>query len=192
MRSALGWLGQVLAWLVILVAVVVLALAVVIPRLAGATPYNIQTGSMRPHYPPGTLVVVKPVDPATLASGEVATYQISSGEPEVATHRIQQVQVDLRGERTFVFKGDANPSPDPSPVRPIQIKGKLWYAVPYLGFVNGEMTGHQHQLLVYVVVTALFGYAAFMFSGAARDRLRRRRGSGRGAVATEIGEEESG
>ena len=44
----------------------VLALTIVIPRLTGSTPYTVLTGSMVPTYPPGTLIVVKPEDPAAL------------------------------------------------------------------------------------------------------------------------------
>lgn len=175
LRSISGFGWRVLVWLVLLGAALVLAVGVLIPRIAGATPYNIQTGSMRPHYPPGTLVVIKPIDPDKLQVGQVATYQISSGEPEVATHRIVGISTSLKGERSFTFKGDANPSPDPDPVRPVQIRGSLMYAVPYLGWVNNLVTGHEHQILVYVAVALLLGYAAFMFTGAARDRVRSKR-----------------
>ncbi|GAB4004781.1 signal peptidase I [Nocardioides ultimimeridianus] len=173
MRTTLGWLGQVFAWLVILGVVVALAVAVFVPRLAGATPYTVLTGSMRPHYPPGTLVVVKPTDTDDLQTGDVATYQITSGEPEVATHRILAVGVNLSGDRVFTFKGDANDAPDPRPVLPVQIKGKLWYAVPYLGYLNNALSGGQRQIAVWVVSALLIGYAAFMFVGAMRDRRRR-------------------
>lgn len=162
----------------LLAAVAVLMAAVLVPRVAGATPYNIQTGSMRPHYPPGTLVVIKPTDPARLHVGDVATYQISSGKPEVATHRIHRILISLKGERTFVFKGDANPSPDPAPVRPVQVRGKLMYAVPYLGWVNTLVSGREHQLLVYAAVAVLLGYAASMFTGTLRDRRRSARTTG--------------
>jgi signal peptidase len=175
MRSVLGWLGQVVSWLVILSVAAVLAVAVLVPRIAGATPYTVLTGSMRPHYPPGTLVVVKPIDTDDLRNGDVATYQISSGDPEVATHRIVAIGVDLKGERVFTFQGDANNAPDPKPVLPVQIRGKLWYAVPYLGYLNNALNGRQRQAAVLVVSAALLGYAAFMFVGAIRDRRRKRR-----------------
>ncbi|MCL2542200.1 MAG: signal peptidase I [Nocardioidaceae bacterium] len=177
--KVLGWLGQVMSWLVILCVALVLAVAVIVPRLAGATPYTVLTGSMRPHYPPGTLVVVKPVDADTLSVGQVATYQIQSGEPAVATHRIVAIGTTLTGQHVFTFKGDANPSPDPAPVQPAQIRGQLWYAVPYLGYANNVLTGHQRQVAVVIVAGLLIGYAVLMFAGALRDRRRRRRpGSG--------------
>ena len=52
---------RVTVWLVLLTAAAALAAAVAVPRLTGATPYTVTTGSMRPGYPPGALVVVKPL-----------------------------------------------------------------------------------------------------------------------------------
>ena len=65
-----GLLGRALAWCVIVLAAAAVTLGVLAPRLAGGTPYGIASGSMRPHYPPGTLVVVTPVDVDRLAVGE--------------------------------------------------------------------------------------------------------------------------
>lgn len=173
MRGVAGWGGRVLAWLVILGAAVALTAAVLVPRLAGATPYTVLTGSMRPHYPPGTLVVVKPVDPDDLRSGDVITYQLESGEPTVVTHRVTAVSTDLRGRVTFTTQGDANDAPD-DPVRPVQVRGRLWYAVPYLGYADALLTGRQRQLGVLAGAGGLATYALVMFAGAFRDRARRR------------------
>jgi signal peptidase I len=72
----------------LLLAVLALAVVViVIPKLSGATPLTVLTSSMEPTLPPGTLIVVQPVDVTDLAVGDVATYQIRSGEPDVITHR---------------------------------------------------------------------------------------------------------
>jgi signal peptidase len=174
MRGVAGWVGQVIAWAVILFAVALIALAVAIPRLGGATPYTILTGSMQPHYPPGTLVVAKPVDPDRLKVGDVVTYQLHSGEPEVVTHRIVAVGRTLGGQLSFQTQGDANNAADDPWVMPIQIRGRLWYAVPYLGRLNVLFDGRQHQWLVYTAAAGLGGYAVVMFLGAARDRTRSR------------------
>ena len=173
MRAGLGWLGQVVAWLVILGVAVVLAAAVLVPRLVGATPYTVLTGSMRPHYPPGTLVVVKPVEPGDVAVGDVVTYQVESGKPDVVTHRVVAVATSLGGATTFTTQGDANDVADEKPVRPVQVKGRLWYSVPYLGYVNEILTGRQRQTAVYVVAGGLAAYAVLMFAGALHHRLRK-------------------
>lgn len=171
----LGMIRMTLSWLLLFAAVTLLAAVVVVPRLAGATPYTILTSSMRPHMPPGTLVVAKTVDPATLHTGDVITYQLRSGQPDVVTHRIVGVGQDGRGERLFTMKGDNNPTTDPAPARAVQIKGKVWYSVPYIGYLNQVITGRQHIIAVYVVAGLLFAYAALMMLSAARDRRRSRR-----------------
>ncbi|HVK29438.1 MAG TPA: signal peptidase I [Nocardioides sp.] len=167
--------GQVFLWLVILTAVAAVALAVAIPRIAGGTPYTVLTGSMEPDLPPGTLVVVRPVDPEDIALGDVITFQLESGKPTVATHRVVAVGTRLDGEQVFTTRGDANGTPDRNPVRAVQVQGRLWYSVPYLGHLNSVLTGRQRQSAVLVVAALLVGYAAFMFVAALRDRLRRRR-----------------
>jgi signal peptidase I len=66
--------------------------------------------------------------------------------------------------------GDANDSPDPQWVRPEQVRGVLWYAVPGLGHVSGLLTGDQRERGVQVVAVLLLGYAGVMFVSAYRRR----------------------
>lgn len=169
----LRWLGQLVAWLVIIALVAVISAAVVVPRIAGATPYSILTGSMKPKYPPGTLVVVKPINTEDIAIGKVVTYQLKSGKPTVVTHRVVGMVQSPDGTMRFRTQGDANDAPDRGLVRPVQIKGALWYDVPYLGYVNKYITGKERRLTMIVVVSGLLLYAAYMFSGSLRDRLRK-------------------
>lgn len=168
----LRFIGRVAAWFVILGCLAAIAAAVVVPRLAGATPYTVLTGSMRPGLPPGTLVVAKPVDPADIGVGDVVTVQLRSGEPVYVTHRVVEVQQRLDGKTQFVTKGDDNDVADSELRLPEQIRGRLWYAVPYLGRLNTAISGSQRQLGVYAVGGALVLYALVMFTGAARDRRR--------------------
>ncbi len=180
-RATLGWLWQVVVWLVIVAVVVVLAAAVLVPRIAGATPYTVLTGSMRPSYPEGTLVVVKPVEFDEIGLGDVITYQLESGRATVVTHRVVGTANRFDGEQVLVTRGDANEDPDPERVREVQVQGELWYSIPYLGYVNNAITGRQRQTAVLVVSALLVGYAAYMFVGALRDRRRRRTEAARAA-----------
>ena len=164
---------RVTGLLVMLVAVAAVSLAVLVPRLAGATPYTVLTGSMSPTMPPGTLVVVRPVDPADIEIGSVITYQLKSGDPTVVTHRVVEQGFDGMGELVFRTQGDANDVADPQWVRPVQIGGERWYSVPYLGYVSNVLTGQERQLGVYLAAAGLLGYALLMFAGAVRDKGRR-------------------
>lgn len=145
---------------------------IVVPRLGGATAYTVLTGSMAPGMPPGSLAVVRPVDPATLRTGNVITYQLKSGEPAVVTHRLVGVASTPGGELRFTARGDANGANDP-PVLPDQIRGSLWYQVPWLGYINTALTGSQREWLTTAVVAGLLGYSAFMAVGALRERRER-------------------
>lgn len=170
--GALRWVGLVLAWFVMLSIGATLVVALIVPRLAGATPYVIETGSMQPKMPPGTLVIVKPVPVAELASGDVITFQIKSGDPTVVTHRIVQQGVDMTGEPRWRTQGDANDTADADWVLPVQVKGKQWYAIPYLGYVTSLVTGQQREVLTILLVLGLGGYAGAMFLGSWRERRR--------------------
>jgi signal peptidase I len=178
-RGVLGWLGQVVSWVLILAVGAILLAAVAVPRLAGATPYTVLTGSMRPHYPPGTLLVVKPVAPQDILIGDVITFQLDSGQGTVASHRVIGISTRADGELQYLVKGDANAASDAEPVRAVQVRGRLWYAVPYLGYVNNMLTGHERQYAVWAVAAGLLGYAARMFWAGFRDRDGRTRPAGR-------------
>lgn len=172
----LWWAGQIASWLVLLTILAVAAVMIVIPRMGGATAYTVLTGSMAPGMPSGSLAVVRPVDPATLRTGDVITYQIKSGEPAVVTHRVVGVGHTLGGELRLTARGDANTANDP-PVLPEQIRGSLWYQAPWLGHINSALTGSQRQWLTIIAVAGLLGYSAFMAASAVRDRLRKGKNS---------------
>lgn len=170
------WTRQIGSWLLALTAIALLVVMVVIPRIAGATPYTVSSGSMRPTYQPGSLVVVRPVDLEQIGIGTAITFQLESGSRAVVTHRVVGIKYATSGERQYITRGDANGAVDAEPVRPVQVRGAVWYHVGHLGYVNSMFTGRQHQLLVWSVAAALGAYAAAMFAGALRSRVRRRNG----------------
>lgn len=172
--AVFGWIARIALWVVILAACFVLLAGVLVPRIAGATPFSILTSSMTPKLPPGTLVVVRPVDPHRIGVGDVITYQLRSGQPAVVTHRVVAQGTQHNGELIFRTKGDANPVPDQNWVLAAQVRGRLWYAIPLLGYPADVLTGQQHQYIVYAIAAALLGYAAYMFVSSARDRRRHR------------------
>ena len=150
------------------------ALVVAIPALSGATPMTILTQSMEPTYPAGTLIIVKPVDVNEISIGDPITYQIESGKPEVVTHRVISIST-VDGETTFVTKGDNNAVADADPVRPIQVRGTVWYAVPYVGYANTLINGENRAWIVPIAALLLFAYAGFMLVGGIHTSIRRRR-----------------
>lgn len=164
---------RALEWTVILVVVGVALVAVVIPRLTGATPYAVRTGSMKPGMPPGTLVVIRPVDARDIVVGSVVTFQPRQGDPTVVTHRIVGLGTDATGEPVFRTKGDANDVADPWTLHEGQVLGERWYSMPYLGYITMILDRQERQVGVLVVAGGLLLYSAVMLLGALRDRVRR-------------------
>lgn len=93
---------------------VLLAIAVFLLHLRFDLFY-IKTGSMEPALPIGSIVVVDPV--AEPEIGDIFAYQTGT---MVVIHRIIAKDGD-----NYTFKGDANASPDISPVADEQILGKV-------------------------------------------------------------------
>lgn len=160
--SVVGRIGGILlktvSWVVLLACGLLIVAFVLVPRLTGSTPYTVLTGSMRPTMPPGTTVVVKPIDFADIRVGDVITYQIASGQPEVVTHRVIGVNVTPEGVR-LETQGDANPIPDPELVREEQVRGKAWYWLPVIGYVTNGVTSDTRTWLAQGLGVGLIGYA---------------------------------
>lgn len=151
-------------------------LTIVLPALVGGMPLSVLTGSMRPHLPPGTLVVTKPTPVEEIGVGDVITFQLDSGQSAVVTHRVIERSVDsATGEVRFTTQGDANNTPDPEQVRPVQVRGTVWYAVPYLGWVNQAVDGQTRSWAIPALAGALFVYAAWTFGTGVREKVRERR-----------------
>jgi signal peptidase len=169
------------AFLLLVIALGVLVL--VVPKVVGGIPLTVLTSSMIPHFPPGTLVIDRPVDPADLKVGDVATYQIESGQPGVITHRIIAIRSSTDGTRSFQFKGDNNSVPDGKEVVQAQIRGKVWYSIPLLGYVNNAVNGPTRSAIIPIVASLLFAYAGYTIASAIVGARRARRSLNRPAVA---------
>lgn len=138
------------------------AILIVIPKAAGATPLTVLTSSMEPSLPPGTLIFVKAVELDQIAIGDVVTYQIASGNPDAITHRVVGITSTASGERSLVLQGDNNGAADAEPVIGEQVQGRLWYSVPYAGFINASLGGETRSWLVPTVAAVLLSYATVM------------------------------
>lgn len=174
-RDVLSALGNGLSLGVLLLVLGVGVLTIAVPAALGGIPLTVLTGSMRPHLPPGTLVVATPTPAEEIAVGEVITYQLESGRSALVTHRvIARVTDSTSGEPRFITQGDANDAPDEGLVRPAQIRGTVAYALPHLGWANQALNGQTRSWAIPALTAALFAYAAWSFGAGLRDRVRKR------------------
>ncbi|HRO31432.1 MULTISPECIES: signal peptidase I [Micrococcaceae] len=169
------WIGQTVSFIALCFFALAAILLIAVPLVTGSQTYSVLTSSMAPKYPPGTFLVVKPTDFDQLRAGDVVTFQIESGRPEVITHRITGFTASQDGERLLITQGDNNDVADPEPVREIQVRGKLFYAVPYVGFVANALGNANRSTLVTILAVALIAWGALsMVRGAVRERREKR------------------
>lgn len=168
----LWWFRQVFSWLLLFLVLGIVAVMIVVPRVSGGETFTVLTGSMRPGLQPGDLLVIKATPVENISIGSVVSYQLNSGLSDVVTHRVVGISVAPNGERNFQMQGDANNTPDAAAVRPVQIRGVLWYSLPFLGYLNSAISWEWHIWLLTGAVAILIGYTVFMLLSAWRDHRR--------------------
>jgi signal peptidase I len=130
---------------------------IVVPKLNHARPLTVLSGSMVPTFDPGDVVVVRDTDAERLQVGDVITFQPFPDDPRLTTHRVEEVRYGVDGV-SYVTKGDNNGAVDLEPVTPAQVKGEVWYVVPYVGHLSVWMSGGVLGNLVDLVAVGLLLY----------------------------------
>ena len=92
----------------------------------------VQSGSMAPAIKTGALTVVKPL--ARYAVGDVIMFGKGTKTEVPTTHRIIADEV-RNGVFYYTTKGDANEDQEPQPVSQREVKGKVLFSIPYLGYL---------------------------------------------------------
>lgn len=116
---------------IIMVVLLILAVLLIGPKLLGFQGYAVLSGSMEPDIPVGSIVYDKEVEPETLKTGDVITYQLSDNT--LVTHRI--ISIDANTEE-IITKGDANDVEDGAPVSYSNVVGKMSFSVPLIGYIT--------------------------------------------------------
>ena len=174
-KSLWHYIGLALSGSLLVTVLALGVLVIVVPAISGGTALTVLTQSMEPKLPPGTLIIIRPTPIGDIKIGDVLTYQIKSGQPEVVSHRVISRSDDTTGRTTFITKGDNNDLPDTGPVQKVQIKGTLWYSIPWLGYINNMVGGQGRSLLVPLVAAALFAYAGYMVASSVVGSRKRKR-----------------
>jgi signal peptidase len=105
-------LADVLARLFLAFALLALVLLGLLPNLGWYRTETVLSGSMKPYFSPGDIVVVTPEATRDVRAGQVISYHIPVGDHHVQSHRV--IEVVRGGAHPLVrTKGDANAAPDP-------------------------------------------------------------------------------
>lgn len=130
MRHLCKWLAIGICGILALLTVLL-----VFPGLLGFHPLLVQSGSMEPEYPVGSMIYIKNADPSELTEGKVVTFYLSDKETLI-THRI--VRIDMEREEIHT-KGDANELEDGAATSFSMIAGMPVACIPYLGYLAGYL-----------------------------------------------------
>lgn len=143
-------------WLAIDICAVLalLTLLLVAPGLFGIHPLIVQSRSMEPVYPAGSLLYVRDTstDGSDLAEGEPVTFFLPDLETLV-THRI--VSVD-RKQQVIHTKGDANELADEIATPFSSVTGLPLFCIPYLGYVAECLSGTFGKFCIFLMVILVF------------------------------------
>lgn len=167
------WSGLTTGMSLLVVAIAMLIVGV--PAAVGGMPLTVLSESMKPTYTLGDLVVIKPKDAQEIRLGDVITYQVSSGQSELVTHRVIAKNSSTDGTVSFITQGDANKVPDATAIKDVQIHGTVWYRIPMLGWVNNWFNGQARQIVVPVVAGLLLLYALWSIIAGVREHRKKKR-----------------
>jgi signal peptidase I len=96
----------------LLVACVALLGLGLLPRAGWYRPVTVLSGSMKPAFSPGDMVIVTPEPLRDLRVGQIISYRIPVGDHHVQSHRV--IEIVRGGAHPLVrTKGDANNAADP-------------------------------------------------------------------------------
>jgi len=105
------------------------------PRLLGMNFFTIYSGSMNSAIPVGSVVMVRPVEVSHIEVGDIIAFKTGTGADETVVHRVVEV---INGSNSFSLRtaGDGNPSPDGNAVLGENIVGRVYFHLPFLGYLS--------------------------------------------------------
>jgi signal peptidase len=135
-----------LAWVAGTVALLTLIAVPHLLPVLGRQMYVVSGGSMEPTIPLGSVVFVHQVDPTGVQPGQIITFRLANGT--VVTHRVV-ARSEIAGATTLETKGDANSTPDITPVTGPEVVGSVEMSLPSIGslIVNLSSTPGEVMLL---------------------------------------------
>ena len=162
------WRGRLTATLAILTLVVLLPLAAFLVSvwLLGWQLQSVQSGSMTPTYPVGSLLVITPLDASRVEPGMAIVFEDPQIGGRLVTHRVVE---RLPGSAIlFATQGDATAARDAFPVPARNVRGQVLWHVTGLGSVMDFLQWPRSFILLVLLP------AGVLLLGEASSRVGRR------------------
>lgn len=121
---------------------------VVFVTVSGAKGYSVASNSMSPEFNKGDVVFVKETPFEDLKKGDIVTVEFKTGDGTY-THRIVSIDYVKKEIRTA---GDNTGVIDTESADSQQIKGKVWFSVPVLGYLSLLLTNTTYAAVVVIFV----------------------------------------
>jgi signal peptidase I len=161
-----AWRGRLSAAFAILSLVVLLPLAAFLVSvwLLGWQLQSVQSGSMAPTYPVGSLLVIAPIDASRVETGMPIVFVDPELPGRLVAHRV--VNLAPGTAVAFLTQGDANATRDPFPVPARNVRGYVQWHITGLGTLMDYLQWPNSFILLVVLPAAL------LVATEARTRLR--------------------
>lgn len=120
---------------------------------------SVQSGSMEPSIPRGSVILIKPEQEYKI--GNVITFKDKHNPNFLVTHRIVEVE-NLESGKLYVTKGDANEDADRMRIASNVVQGKVFWALPFLGYAVSFARTQMGLILLIVIPTTLIIYSELL------------------------------
>lgn len=141
-----------------IICLIALALLLVLPILPINSNFKILavlSGSMEPKIHVGSVVIIKPM--TSYRVGEIITFSQEDSTKIPVTHRI--VGIKSENEKIiYITKGDANNNSDGQEIDRDKVWGKMFFTIPYLGYVINFAKQPMGFMLLIVIPSVIIIY----------------------------------
>ncbi len=96
---------------------------------------KVLSGSMEPTIKVGSIILIKQIEPEKIAKGAIITFTPLNNPNLLITHRVVEI-TKKNNQIIFKTKGDANPTDDLNEITSNQIKGRVVFSLPWLGYLS--------------------------------------------------------
>ena len=133
--------------------VLFILLSLFLPLLIGWNVHLVNSASMTPTVPPGSIAIVKPTEGNDMQVGDIAL--LTNDHQELLLHRITEVKRTEQGV-SFQTKGDANEYEDFFEAQSEQMIGNLFIHLPYVGYLILYFKEHTFMTFLWLVTLFVF------------------------------------